>query len=135
MTFLAWVNLKDRETPTRKLPIDTVGLGLLVVWVGALQVMLDQGKDSDWFASTQIVILAIITVHRFLAFLIWELTAEKPDGGSFAVQTAQLRAGNLGLLFGLCRVLRQRAADATLAANPELATPRPGQGWWRRPPA
>src|SRR5471030_955700 len=37
VTFLAWVNLKERETPTRKLPIDTVGLGLLVVWVGSLQ--------------------------------------------------------------------------------------------------
>jgi DHA2 family multidrug resistance protein len=78
VTFLAWVNLKDRETPTRKLPIDTVGLGLLVVWVGALQVMLDQGKDLDWFASTQIVVLAIVTIIGFLAFLIWELTAENP---------------------------------------------------------
>jgi MFS transporter, DHA2 family, multidrug resistance protein len=78
VTFLAWVNLKSRETPTRKLPIDTVGLGLLVVWVGSLQVMLDQGKDLDWFASTQIVILAIVTVIGFFAFLIWELTAKNP---------------------------------------------------------
>lgn len=78
VTALAWVNLKDRETPTRKLPIDTVGLSLLVVWVGALQVMLDQGKDLDWFASTQIVVLAVVTIIGFLAFLIWELTAENP---------------------------------------------------------
>ena len=55
---------KDRETPTRKLPIDTVGLGLLMVWVGALQVMLDTGKDADWFASTQIVVLAHRHGHR-----------------------------------------------------------------------
>ena len=34
VAFLCWSNLKARETPTRKLPIDTVGLGLLVVWVG-----------------------------------------------------------------------------------------------------
>ena len=66
--------MKDRETPTRKLPIDTVGLGLLIVWVGALQVMLDTGKDADWFNSTQIVVLAIVTVVGFAAFLIWELT-------------------------------------------------------------
>jgi DHA2 family multidrug resistance protein len=78
VSFLCWINLKARETPTRKLPIDTVGLGLLVVWVGALQVMLDQGKDLDWFASTQIVILAIVTVIGFFAFLIWELTAKNP---------------------------------------------------------
>ncbi len=78
VSFLCWINLKARETPTRKLPIDTVGLGLLVVWVGALQVMLDQGKDLDWFASTQIVILAIVTIVGFLAFLIWELSAKNP---------------------------------------------------------
>src|ERR1700742_625686 len=34
VTLLCWRNLKSRETPTRQLPIDTVGLGLLVVWVG-----------------------------------------------------------------------------------------------------
>jgi len=94
VTFLAWVNLKSRETPTRKLPIDTVGLGLLVVWVGSLQVMLDQGKDLDWFASTQIVILAIVTAVGFFAFLIWELTAKNPvvdlslfKGRNFALGT------------------------------------------------
>src|SRR6201994_1240700 len=70
--------LGARETQTRKLPIDTIGLGLLIIWVGALQVMLDQGKDLDWFASTQIVILALITAIGFAAFLIWELTAKNP---------------------------------------------------------
>src|ERR1700722_18558626 len=78
VTFLTWRALASRETPTRKLPIDTVGLGLLIVWVGALQVMLDQGKDLDWFASTQIVALAIVTVISFVAFLIWELTEKYP---------------------------------------------------------
>src|ERR1700757_573420 len=78
VTFLTWVNLKDRETPTRKLPIDTVGLMLLIVWVGSLQVMLDQGKDLDWFSSNEIVILALVTAIGFAAFLIWELTAKNP---------------------------------------------------------
>ncbi len=78
VTFLTWVNLKDRETPTRKLPIDTVGLGLLVIWVGSLQVMLDQGKDADWFSSPLIVVLAIVTAIGFVAFLIWELTEKHP---------------------------------------------------------
>src|SRR6201996_8085241 len=78
VTFLCWTNLKSRETPTRKLPIDTVGLGLLIIWVGALQVMLDTGKDADWFQSSQIVILAIVTAIGFAAFLIWELTEKFP---------------------------------------------------------
>src|SRR6201994_1155090 len=42
---LCWINLRDRETPTRKLPIDKVGLVLLVLWVGALQTLLGKAKD------------------------------------------------------------------------------------------
>ncbi len=70
--------LGRRDTPTRRLPIDTVGLGLLMVWVGALQVMLDQGKDLDWFASPAIVVLGLLSLIAFLAWLIWELTDRHP---------------------------------------------------------
>src|SRR5438270_8703260 len=40
-----WLIYHKRETPTARVPIDTVGLGLLVIWVGAMQVLLDKGKD------------------------------------------------------------------------------------------
>jgi MFS transporter, DHA2 family, multidrug resistance protein len=100
VTFLTWVNLKDRETPTRKLPIDTVGLGLLVVWVGALQVMLDQGKDLDWFASNQIVILAIVTAIGFAAFLIWELTAKNPIVDLSLFKSRNFALGTLAFCLG-----------------------------------
>ncbi|HEY2034244.1 MAG TPA: DHA2 family efflux MFS transporter permease subunit [Rhizomicrobium sp.] len=76
--FFCWTNLSNRETPTRQLPIDTVGLGLLVIWVGSLQVMLDTGKDADWFSSPTIVIEAIVAAVGFCAFIIWELTEEHP---------------------------------------------------------
>src|SRR5579871_3506656 len=56
-----WAIYRKRETPTARVPIDKVGLGLLVVWVGALQVLLDKGKDLDWFGSPVIVALAIVT--------------------------------------------------------------------------
>src|SRR5438270_13645566 len=46
---VTWMLYRTRETATHKLPIDGVGLALLILWVGALQVMLDQGKDLDWF--------------------------------------------------------------------------------------
>jgi DHA2 family multidrug resistance protein len=68
----------DRETETRKLPVDTVGLGLLVLWVGSLQIMLDKGKDLDWFNSPIIVVLLIVAVLGFISFLIWELTDKNP---------------------------------------------------------
>jgi DHA2 family multidrug resistance protein len=76
--WLTWLALRGRESPTRKLPVDFVGLVLLVIWVGATQIMLDKGKELDWFGSPEIVVLAVVAVIGFTFFLIWELTAERP---------------------------------------------------------
>jgi DHA2 family multidrug resistance protein len=78
VVLLCWPGLKSRETATIKLPVDAVGMGLLVLWAGALQIMLDRGKNADWFASEMIVLLAIVSLVGFLVFLVWELTAEHP---------------------------------------------------------
>ena len=69
---------RGRETERVKKPIDVAGLALLVVWVGALQLMLDKGKDLDWFASPDIVALAVAAALAFCLFLVWELTDEHP---------------------------------------------------------
>jgi len=58
--------------------IDVGGMILLVIWVGALQIMLDIGRDHDWFHSTIIWVLALIAGVGFLVFLIWELTDRNP---------------------------------------------------------
>jgi DHA2 family multidrug resistance protein len=76
--FIAWTMLKRYELPLLKTPIDRIGLVLLVVWVGALQLMLDEGKELDWFASTEIVALTIIAIVGFAAFIIWELHEAHP---------------------------------------------------------
>ena len=76
--LLTWVVYNKRETPVRKLPIDSVGLALLVLWVGSLQLMLDKGKELDWFASNTIVILAVVAAVSFAVFLVWEFTDEHP---------------------------------------------------------
>jgi len=70
--------LRRFETEKVKAPIDIVGLILLIVFVGALQIMLDIGKDHDWFASVEIRALAAIALIGFLAFLMWELTDANP---------------------------------------------------------
>jgi len=75
---VTWIIYHKRETPTARLPVDVVGLGLLIVWVGSLQVMLDRGKDLDWFGSGQVVALAIVAVIAFAFFVIWELTDRHP---------------------------------------------------------
>lgn len=76
--FAAWRLLRPHETLTRRLPVDTVGLGLLILTVGAFQVMLDKGKDDDWFNSPLICALAVIAAIGFVFFLIWELTEQNP---------------------------------------------------------
>lgn len=78
VAITCWANLKTRETPTMKLPIDTVGLILLVIWVGSLQIMLDLGKNADWFNDPMIVMLTIVAAIGFVAWLIWELTDANP---------------------------------------------------------
>ena len=75
---IAWGVLKRYELPLVKNPIDRVGLALLIIWVGALQLMLDEGKQLDWFSSPIIVALAIVAVIFFVAFLIWELHEAHP---------------------------------------------------------
>jgi DHA2 family multidrug resistance protein len=73
-----WGIYHKRESVTHKLPIDKVGLALLVVWIGAMQMMLDLGKEKDWFHSPLIVTLAVVTAVGFAFFLAWELTDDHP---------------------------------------------------------
>jgi len=76
--FFIWRIYRPRESVVRKLPIDRIGLALLVVWIAALQMVLDLGKEHDWFASPLIVGLAITAVVGLAFFLAWELTDEHP---------------------------------------------------------
>jgi DHA2 family multidrug resistance protein len=76
--FFAWRLLTSQETPTARRRVDFTGLGLLIVFVGSVQILLDKGKELDWFGSPIIVGLAIIAAVGFAAFLIWELTDDSP---------------------------------------------------------
>src|SRR5690606_15204685 len=76
--WAAWQIYKERDSVKSRLPIDKMGLALLVVWVGALQLMLDKGKELDWFASGEIILLAVVAVVACVFFIIWELAAEHP---------------------------------------------------------
>ncbi|MFC5428609.1 DHA2 family efflux MFS transporter permease subunit [Paraburkholderia denitrificans] len=127
-----WSVYRDRETPTRKLPIDKVGLISLIVWVASLQIMLDKGKDLDWFDSPVIWALTIVAAISFVFFLIWELTEEKPIvdlrlfarrnflGGTVAISVAYaIFFANLVLLPQWIQgFLGYRAVDAGLVTAP-----------------
>lgn len=103
-SYIAWTLLKRYETKLIKSKIDIVGFFLLVLWVGALQIMLDEGKNLDWFSSPIIIGLAIVAFLGFIAFLIWEFTEEHPivdlrifrhRGFSVAVLTISLAFASL----------------------------------------
>lgn len=98
--FITWSIFHKRETQTKKLPIDSVGLALLVIWVGSLQIMLDKGQELDWFHSQEIVGLAVVAVVGLLAFLIWELTEEHPVVDLTLFKRRNFWAGVLALSVG-----------------------------------
>ena len=101
--LVCWRSLPTRESAAHKLKIDGVGLALLVVWVGSLQVVLDQGKDLDWFNSNVIVGLSIVTVVCLAAWIIWELSEEHPivDLSLFKYRSFTLGTVALCLAYGL----------------------------------
>ena len=76
--FATWGIYRHRDSQIRKLPIDKIGLALLVLWIAALQMVLDLGKEHDWFDSPLITGLAVTAVVGFAFFLAWELTEEHP---------------------------------------------------------
>ena len=75
---LTWLIYRKRESPRQRMPIDSFGVVLIVVWVGALQMMLDTGKENDWFESAEIVTLGLVSLVGFAVFVLWELTDEHP---------------------------------------------------------
>lgn len=76
--LLVWHYLKDRESEIRRYPIDWTGLILLSLGVAALQILLDKGKDLDWFESNMIIALAIISTITLIYFGIWTYYQKYP---------------------------------------------------------
>jgi MFS transporter, DHA2 family, multidrug resistance protein len=82
------------------LPIDRVGIVLLFIWVGALQIMLDKGKDLDWFHSSTILVLLAITVFACAAWVIWELTDQHPVVDLSLFRSRSFTLGTIALCLG-----------------------------------
>ena len=101
--LVSWHFLKSRESPHQALKMDRIGLALLIIWVGSLQIMLDQGKDLDWFNSNTIVTLCIVCVVSLAAWIIWELTERAPivDLTLFRSRSFTLGTLTLCLVYGI----------------------------------
>ncbi|WP_180126752.1 MULTISPECIES: DHA2 family efflux MFS transporter permease subunit [unclassified Acinetobacter] len=92
--------LKTAETPTQKLKIDRGGLLLLVLWIGALQLMLDLGHERDWFNNPFIVVLALTAFVGLIVFTIWELTERHPVVNILLFKYRSFTISVLALAFG-----------------------------------
>ncbi len=117
VAVLAWRTLAAHETATERTPVDFVGLALLITWVGAMQIMLDKGKDLDWFGSPFIVALALVATVGFIAFLIWELTEEHPAVDLRVFRHRGFATAAVVISHCLRCVLLNRRAAAALAAD------------------
>ncbi|HEU0196459.1 MAG TPA: DHA2 family efflux MFS transporter permease subunit [Nevskiaceae bacterium] len=62
----------------RKLHFDGIGFGLVALSLGCLQMVLDRGQQDDWFSSSTIVLLALLSGGALVALIFWELRSDHP---------------------------------------------------------
>jgi DHA2 family multidrug resistance protein len=100
---LSWMLLRHRKTPIERSRIDVIGLLLLVVFVTAFQIMLDKGRDLDWFESPLINMLAAISFIAMVLLVIWEVTDDEPvlDLSVFISRNWLVSTLTLSLMFGV----------------------------------
>ena len=94
---IAW-QMSHRKVVTERPRMDYVGLATLVLGVGALQIVLDIGNDHDWFNSTQVILLTVVSVVSLTVFLIWELTQEDPIVDLRLFKHRNFRNGTIALV-------------------------------------
>jgi MFS transporter, DHA2 family, multidrug resistance protein len=96
--------IKDSIERAKHTPVDYMGLGLIAVGLGALQVVLDKGQREDWLASHFIQISTATAVLGLLAFILWELREKNPVLNLRLLKNRNLAVSNL-LMFTLGAVL------------------------------
>jgi MFS transporter, DHA2 family, multidrug resistance protein len=75
--------------------IDWAGIGLLAVFIGALQYILEKGQDDDWFNSTTIIILAVIAILGCFFFIWRETIFRNPVVHLKVLENGNLRVGTI----------------------------------------
>ena len=76
--LLSYMYLRPSKGSTDNRRIDWLGIGLLAVGVGALQVVLERGETDDWFSANYIVVLSILSAICLSVLVWWELYTEHP---------------------------------------------------------
>lgn len=77
-SFLAWTFVTDREDATKPRKIDWWGIIFLIMAVGSLQYVLEEGASKDWFDSAEIIFFSITAAIGLVAFIFRELHIDYP---------------------------------------------------------
>jgi DHA2 family multidrug resistance protein len=91
--------------------IDAIGLGLLAIWLGALQIILDKGQEEDWFSASWIRWTAVIAVITLIAFLMRELMIRHPLVDLKVFKNRNFALGSIliglfgGVIYGVVTIL------------------------------
>ena len=110
-----WIT--DSIERAKHTPVDYMGLGLIAVGLGALQVVLDKGQRDDWLASHFIQLFTAAAVIGLVAFIVWEMREANPVLNLRLLKNRNLAVSNL-LMFTLgCRALRHHRAHSAVSAN------------------
>ncbi len=83
-----------------RMKIDYWGLALLALGLGCLQIVLDKGQQENWFSSSFIVWLSIISVLSMISFVINELYAKHPIVNLRAFKNISFSTGNIVMFLG-----------------------------------
>jgi DHA2 family multidrug resistance protein len=76
-----------------KAAIDFIGFGLLAVWLGTLQIVLDKGQEADWLGAVWIRWFIVISVVAMVAFIVWEFRVEHPLVNLRILRSRNFRTG------------------------------------------
>ena len=73
--------------------LDSIGLGLLAIWLGCMQIILDRGQEDDWFGATWIRWAFVVMVGCFAALRLAATGAQEAACGPNHLQEPQFHAG------------------------------------------
>ena len=95
--FLAGMFIEDPPYIRRKLTgaIDYLGFGLMALWLGSLQLVLDKGQESDWFGAVWIRWTAFLSIAAFLSFLFRERRCRDPIVQLYVLRNRNFLTGTL----------------------------------------
>jgi DHA2 family multidrug resistance protein len=106
--------------------LDYIGIALLTLGIGALQVLLDKGQEDDWFGSRFITTLAIVAAVCLISLIIWEWFHEAPIVDvrlfkSFNFASSNLMMFTLGIMLFSSLVLMPQFLQTLMGYTSELA--------------